>query len=129
LADSREGIHGKLIEGKTLEVCGDSMGMPLPIFKGMFLNKNGKLVDFQHLALKDGSGYLVVFGNLPAILIRTDDMNREAARILDDEIDMRRKGSAEFDAKYKYYQSRMAQDAVKELKEERKEQGLGRKVA
>jgi hypothetical protein len=113
--DESEGIHGKLVEGKVIQIGADKFGNPMFTSKGMFKRKNGRPIPFVHLILSDGSGILVKFGKLNVgILIKTEDINREAERILDKEVDLRRTTNSDFDSKVRYAQEKKAIAAIQE---------------
>lgn len=99
------GVRGKMVEGKTLAFCADANGNVMPICKGV-LNHKGKAHPFVHLALSDGSGIVVVIGQMPGVLFKTRDMNDEAVRVLDEQIDLRRATDSQFDSNMSYLEQK-----------------------
>ena len=121
-----KGVEGHIVQGKSVNVMGNRLGEPLHLVKGVFKRKNGTLMPYFITVLIDGSGFMVNFGTgeFPAVLFKTEDMNREAERVFDLEIEKRRGTSADFDAKYQYYQQKKAQEVLGRMFENRRRKNV-----
>lgn len=95
------GVKGKLVEGKTVAVAADRNGMPITLVTGTYYRKGGKSVPFTVLVLKDGSGIIMQLGPMPGIKFTTNGLCKEAERVLDEAIDVRRSSNPDFDRKYR----------------------------